>query len=76
MDDEIEDFNNTSRLTTLRFWLIKLLAGRSVIMMNAHIDIIFADGSIPFKSDWIDGGYFNNCSFPQKGMRILKIDQQ
>lgn len=73
---KIPNYSDADFLTNCRFWLIKLIAGRSVIMLNAEINIAKDNGAMPFITRGIHGGYFNNVSFPaQRGM-ILEINQK
>ena len=72
-----EDFCNSPWTSRLRYALIKLIAGRSVIILNAHIQIATRqcpDVCAVVKN--VNGFLLHNNSFPDAKGLELQITQQ
>lgn len=62
-------YSDTDRLTGFRFWLIRLIAGKSVILLNARIETLEREGVL-IKD--VDGLLMVGCEFKA----ALKITQR
>jgi len=56
-------FETSSPIHRLRFWLIRLLAGRSVVVLNARFNIVKGDGVVEV-DDEVDGCLIADSLFP------------
>lgn len=72
---KIPDFNNANFLHELRYWLIRKIAGKCVVMLNCKLQIIDQQTAAPVILDNINGGLFENVSFPTQDGQILKVVQ-
>lgn len=73
---KFEDFSNADVLTKLRFKLIKILAGKSLIIINARVSIVdkHTDKSLIIRG--IKGGLISHNTFPDKDGQILMLEQK
>ena len=73
---KFEEFSNTGLLTSLRFKLIKILAGKSLIIINARVSIVdkHTDKSLIIRG--IKGGLISHNTFPDKDGQILMLEQR
>lgn len=65
-----------SMIDTLRFWLIKKLAGKTVVVMNTNIHFVARKEFEPLQVDAKDGAYFQSVGFPVDGRTILRFEQK
>lgn len=62
--------------TEIRFWLIKLIAGSAMIVLNARLDIVErSPDEEAGKVGDIDCGLIQNCGLPCRDGKIVKIEQ-
>lgn len=66
-------YSNAGFWQNFRFALIKLLAGKSVVMVNAHMQFAERDPEVVARVKDVSGGYFNNCCFPANAELMLQI---
>lgn len=69
----IDDFSNASRLMNLRFWLIRLIAGKCQVMLNLQIDIVPKDPDHAASFEGIRGGLFHSLVFPNQHGFMLHL---
>jgi len=73
----IPDVSNSKRLTIFRYWLIKLIAGRSSIILNVSFDIVDQRRNEPVcLTDKFKGLYVSNVDFPGRNGKILSLTQR
>lgn len=75
MSQKFNNFSNASIYTELRFILIKWLAGRSVIIINAGIKIVERDPNYFCRLQSVNGGLFHGSSFYADESQMLEISQ-
>lgn len=74
---KIPDGSNASRLANFRYWLIKLIAGRSSIILNVSFDIVDQRRNEPvYLTDKFKGLYVSNVNFPGRNGKILSLTQR
>lgn len=61
--------------TSLRFWLIRKIAGDRLIMLNARLSIVPRDTSNIAKITGVDGALFAGLRFGQRPDLIIEIKQ-
>lgn len=72
---KLDNFCNSKISTRIRYWLIQKIAGKSVILLNAKIQLVPYDGEHVLHVDNVKGGYFENCHFPFEDGMVLHIQQ-
>lgn len=75
MKTKIKDFSNTSLSARIRHWLIKKLAGKHLVVLNARIDIVARKDHPGFSGRVVGvrGGMVESCVFPDYGPTIIQL---
>lgn len=73
---KISNYSNASGVANFRYRLIRLLAGKAVVILNAKISIVDQHTDAPLILKDLDGGFFCNCTFPTTDGQILAIEQR
>lgn len=73
---KLPDYSNTSNLTKIRHWLIRLIAGKHVVLLNARLRLVAVDPGIAVEIIEVNGVLVQNCSFPERKGLILQIGQK
>ncbi|AFV50643.1 hypothetical protein G169_gp29 [Pseudomonas phage AF] len=66
-------FSNVGWLTSLRFFLIELLAGKSVVILNAHISFMERDQEVAGKFHDVGNALVSNVCFPANDELMLHV---
>lgn len=72
----IPDYSDASAFANFRFWLIKLIAGRSVVVLNASFDIIKEKPGYGLQLYSVSGGLFANTTFPIRHGYMIEVAQK
>lgn len=71
---KLKNFSNAAPLSKVRYGLIKLLAGRSLVLINAKISLVEQPQQAPLQLNAPSGAYVTNCTFPNTHGLILHIE--
>lgn len=66
-------FSNAGWLTSFRFFLVKLIAGESVVILNAHISFIERDPEVAGKFHDASNTLVSNVCFPANEELMLHV---
>lgn len=73
---KIPNVSNASRLTNFRYWLIRLIAGRSSIIINVSFDMVDQRRNEPLALNKdFNGLHVSNCHFPITNGKVLSLTQ-
>ena len=63
---KIDNFSNTNWINAFRFWLIKLIAGKTHVMINLRVDIVpkHPNPLVVVSGENLNEALFHNCCFP------------
>lgn len=75
MSEKIDDVTNSWAFRSLRFLLIKLIAGKATVLLNAKIEMI---DRRPEYCGSVSGNTFfiSNCGFQVSETQMLRITKQ
>ena len=59
---KMQDRNDTGLIIGIRFWLIRILAGKSVVILNTVISVTKNSGAVVVVRK-LKGGFIQNCMF-------------
>lgn len=73
----IPNVSNASRFVNFRYWLIRLIAGKSSVILNVKFEIVDQRRNEPLalKQDF-NGLHVSNCHFPLTNGKILSLSQK
>lgn len=78
MTTKLPNFSNQRPIAKARSWLIKMIAGEMLVMLNADIDAVERtdDDELILKIEDIKGGQIEGCLFRDRGKTCFVIKQR
>lgn len=75
--NNIPNVSNASRFVNFRYWLIRVIAGRSSIILNVRFDIVDQRNNEPLAVNGdFSGLHASNVGFPFRNGQILSVTQR
>ena len=71
----IPDVSTETPLSTFRYFMIRIIAGKHMVMLNTQVDMVDRKVDIAARVVNTKGGYINNCAFPDYSDKMIQLSQ-